>query len=106
MFKPVLPYVSDAIGHVFFYAHHMATVHYENGKYHVHYQTAKEAKEENSDKTSNNSLKKDNSANEHVLISSKEIGLPGDYKNVNYISFATPSLINGAFKNHYPPPRA
>ena len=84
----------------------MATMHYENGKYHVHYQTAKEAKEDSSNKTPSSSSKKDSSANDHVLIASKENGLIGDYKEVDYISFATPSLINGTFKNNYPPPRS
>ena len=103
MLKPVLPYVSDCINHVFFYAQHMATVHYENGKYHVHYETAKDAKEETSDKTSSSS-KKDNTANEHVLIALREHDL-GNYKDVDYILLPTPSLINGTLKNNYPPPR-
>ena len=50
MVKPALPYVQDVIGHILFYKQHMATVHFEDGKYHVHKEVAKNAKEENSNK--------------------------------------------------------
>lgn len=42
--KPVLPYVSDAVAHVCWYADHVSKVHYENGRYHVHLEALREAK--------------------------------------------------------------
>ena len=42
--KPVLPYVSDAVAHVFWYTDHLSKVHYENGRYHVHLEALREAK--------------------------------------------------------------
>lgn len=36
LIRPIIPVVKDVIAHVFFEIDHMATVHYENGKYHVH----------------------------------------------------------------------
>jgi hypothetical protein len=36
LFKPVLPVLADAFAHVFMEERHMATVHFENGRYHLH----------------------------------------------------------------------
>lgn len=41
--KPVLPLVNDLVQHTFNKMEHMATVHYENGKYHVHTELQQEA---------------------------------------------------------------
>jgi hypothetical protein len=104
--KPVLPYVSDFVSHTFFYAHHMATMHYENGKYHVHYETAKEAKEDTSDKSASSSAKKDNSANEHILVAIKQQpAFNAIVNNADYALATTPSLLNSIVQNNYPPPR-
>ena len=105
MFRPVLPYISDFIGHVFFYTQHMATVHYENGNYHVHYETAKDVKEEKSDKLPASSSKKDTAATEHISTVSKQDNFYIAYSNIKYTSAITPSLISGISKNNYPPPR-
>lgn len=36
LFQPLFPVVSDCIAHIFFESSHVATVHYENGSYHMH----------------------------------------------------------------------
>ncbi len=41
--KPVLPIVKDAFAHSFFNTSHMATVHMENGRYHLHLELKAEA---------------------------------------------------------------
>jgi hypothetical protein len=106
MFKPVLPFISDFIGHVFFYTQHMATVHYENGNYHVHYETAKDVKEEKSDKLpSSSSSKNDTTSTEHILSVCKQDNFFAAYSNIKYSSSIIPSLISGISKNNYPPPR-
>lgn len=46
--KPVLPLVKDVLAHTFFKSSHMATVHYENGRYHLHMELNDEAKKETS----------------------------------------------------------
>jgi hypothetical protein len=38
LLRPFLPFVMDFLAHTFWYTQHMATVHYENGKFHVHYE--------------------------------------------------------------------
>ena len=104
LLKPVLPFVSDCIAHVFFYAHHMATVHYENGKYHVHYEMAKDSKEERSDKNTSTS-KKDNPVNEHLVTVYKQPVYVIALSDNEYALTTSPSLLNGDIKNNYPPPR-
>ena len=104
--KPVLPYVSDLVSHTFFYANHMATMHYENGKYHVHYEVAKNTKEENSNKPSPaSSSKKDDSNNEHVLPVSKSHEVNIAMCAAEYHVTATPALLHTIRDIHYPPPR-
>lgn len=44
MVKPVLPYVKDTVSHIFWYAEHGSTVHFENGRYHVHAEAMKQIK--------------------------------------------------------------
>ncbi|MBS1665233.1 MAG: hypothetical protein JST68_29580 [Bacteroidetes bacterium] len=38
LLRPFSPFLADALAHTFWYARHMATVHYEHGKFHVHYE--------------------------------------------------------------------
>lgn len=48
--KPVLPYIKDAVAHIFWYTDHLSSVHYENGKYHVHLEALREAKKTDNSK--------------------------------------------------------
>lgn len=43
--KPVLPVVADALAHLFWQRQHEATVHFENGKYHLHVEVKKATEE-------------------------------------------------------------
>ncbi|ASS47948.1 MAG: hypothetical protein A3D31_01355 [Candidatus Fluviicola riflensis] len=47
--KPILPFAGDFIAHAFNEFDHVATVHFENGEYHVHAEVVKDAKSKNSD---------------------------------------------------------
>lgn len=55
LLRPLLPVLQDGMAHMFWNSEHMATVHYENGKYHVHVEIAKS--EENSTNTSKTLVK-------------------------------------------------
>lgn len=72
MCKPLLPYVRDGIAHIFFYAQHMATVHYENGKLHVHKEVMDNAKQEASQKELP-SAKKENATGDHTCSPLQDI---------------------------------
>ena len=105
MFKPVLPFIADCISHAFFYTQHMATVHYENGKYHVHYEAAKNVKEDATGKTaSSSSSKKDTAPTEYISATLFADFIIHYFSNTH--SFTnSPSLMSGITNNNYPPPR-
>jgi hypothetical protein len=50
--KPLSAVLCDLTAHVFFEASHMATVHYENGHYHLHTELGQSAKEQKDEKSS------------------------------------------------------
>jgi hypothetical protein len=105
MLKPLLPYATDFIGHVLFKAQHMATVHYENGQYHVHKEIAKNTKEETNDKNTNNN-KNNNKPNEHIVFFSLSDFC---YTSINerlYKPMSTPIVLTGNHQCNYPPPRS
>lgn len=104
MLKPVTPYISDAIAHVFFYAQHMATVHYQDGKFHVHREVIDIAKKTASDKETN-ALKKNNTVTDHILVQQRENEQLPDLKNIFEFS-ALEKLACNHLAGDYPPPRS
>ncbi|MEP6725898.1 MAG: hypothetical protein ABJC98_08790 [Bacteroidota bacterium] len=73
--KPMLPFISDGIAHIFWYSEHMATVHYENGKYHVHYENVNEAKKRYPEKDAN-LPKADFSDYDHMFANTYDFTIP------------------------------
>ena len=51
LLKPVLPILTDFIAHAFYKYEHIATVHKENGKTHLHYELQKASEETGNDKS-------------------------------------------------------
>ncbi len=103
MFKPVFPYVEDFIGHIMFYKQHMATVHFENGKYHVHAEVVKNVKENDSNKST--SFKKQFTTNDHIVVVNKVATI---FTAPNARAYSLPScndLLTGNLSDNYPPPR-
>jgi hypothetical protein len=104
LFKPVLPFLSDFVSHAFFYTQHMATVHYENGKYHVHYETAKDTKEEKQDKNTPAS-QKNNSTSEYIITTTQQPAFVVALSKDEYAIAAPSQLLSGMVQNNFPPPR-
>lgn len=50
LLKPISPIVNDFISHTFWKMEHMATVHFENGKYHLHNELSAAGNEDHSTK--------------------------------------------------------
>lgn len=68
MIKPVMPSIADTFAHTLNYANHIATVHYEDGKYHVHHEYIEAAKKNPpGDTPYSNILKKADSSGEHIM---------------------------------------
>jgi hypothetical protein len=89
--KPLVPVVSDFLAHTFWKSEHLATVHYENGKYHVHLDIEKAGKEQQNDQkktTEKDSSVHLNSICDYVFLPRKLSGLliSGKQQIVNTIS--------------------
>jgi len=102
MLMPVLPYVSDSLAHTFWLYQHIATVHYEHGKYHTHYEALAIAKQTNSEKGAPNA-KLTNSADDHYAASTHyycyySIASKQLFYTYNIIAVANPLCCD------YPPP--
>lgn len=104
MIKPALPYVSDLVNHVFFYTKHMATVHYENGKYHVHKEVVDHAKKEASQKAIP-TAKKESSTTEHTSIQQNELAVVLLLNRTIEVPVST-ALQHNYPSGDYPPPRS
>ncbi|MCY7291167.1 MAG: hypothetical protein LH615_03195 [Ferruginibacter sp.] len=104
MFKPLFPYVKDAVNHLVYYKQHMATEHVENGKYHVHVEVTKNAKEENSNKSIPTS-KKENTSTDHIVFIAKTNDRISILISQKYIGLAGINLSAGNLDSNYPPPR-
>ena len=103
MLKPVTPYISDAVAHIFYKARHMATVHYEDGKFHVHKEVLKNVKENEPGKEKPSS-KKDNSTNDQ-FCSLKNDEQQRLFSCNDYSSFLTAILPFTDPRQDYPPPK-
>ena len=102
--KPAMPYIADAVAHTFYYAEHVKTVHVENGKSHVHYESRK-INSKSSDKDAEEAIKKISLANEHLIIS--KINYQYFYPNLlhSYSSFITPMALSVEQIIDVPPPK-
>ena len=101
--KPVFPTIADTVAHIFWYSAHMATVHVENGKYHVHYELQDAAKKTAPEKDAN--LSKSESNAEHLIVeNSYKFSSPLIIKTF----FHSPSsyLLHTHLNGDFPPPRA
>lgn len=101
MVKPVMPYVSDIIAHAFWYSQHMATVHYENGKYHVHAEIFKA--EKNNSNENQGAPKKEITGDEHLIVSQQFDHLPYKFMNTLYASLSPLLLYGHPLHNDIPP---
>jgi hypothetical protein len=103
MLKPVSPYIADAIAHLFYYTQHMETVHYQNGKFHVHREILDNAKKDEPAKE-NPSSKKDNAASDHIILQQKITF--HCFQVRSYSIFSSTGLPDQSRQADYPPPRA
>jgi hypothetical protein len=103
VFKPLFPSIADTVAHIFWYSEHMATVHYEHGKYHVHYEYQQAAKNSYPEKDTN--LPKSEYASEHLIAAD---AYNFSFLPVIQIHFLLPSsfLPHTAVNTDFPPPKA
>ena len=97
--KPITPVVQDFIAHTLWKMEHVATVHYENGKYHLHSELKDKTSKEESRSTPNSCLKAMKDISLHI-VNNLVTSLPLD--NCNDLSFAEPNKgLEGLFIQEY-----
>ncbi len=101
--KPVFPTIADTVAHIFWYSEHMATVHYEHGKYHVHYEYEQAAKNSQPDKDA--ALLKSAFASEHLILPDIQQPLPFTSVVKNAFSLFDSSIASVHLYGDYPPPK-
>ena len=102
--RPTVPFIADVIAHTFWYSQHIATVHFENGKYHVHYQYINEAQKSFPGKNPHNS-KTETFIGDHLIVNQKidfsfHVVMVKDFHK---LSFVIPDVYPSV---NYPPPKA
>lgn len=100
-----MPYITDGVAHILFFKDHMATVHAHHGKYHVHFEMAETAKNDNTEKSTNNILKKEASGNEHI-IAGKFDTFPIQQSMLKYSATVPGDISNIYLSSDFPPPKA
>jgi hypothetical protein len=102
--RPVVPYISDTIAHTFWRYQHISTVHFENGKYHTHYEVLEAAKKTDPEKASH-SGKTDTNIGEHFSTSSNyNISLPA-LSIVSSFPYSPSNICSTYLFFDYPPPK-
>lgn len=68
--RPLLPVLQDVVAHTFFKMQHMATIHFENGSYHLHtdLKTINDDEKANNKTTEKSSSEKLNETNNQQLL--------------------------------------
>jgi hypothetical protein len=102
VFKPVFPTIADTVAHIFWYSEHMATVHYEHGKYHVHYQYQQAAKNGCPEKDS--TISKSESYSEHLIIAKSYTHPLYTLIKTKFLT-ASSGLAQMHLNNDFPPPK-
>jgi hypothetical protein len=100
--KPLTAVFCDLTAHIFFRASHMATVHYENGHYHLHAELSEASKESDamksekkssSEKAAENSPQdiEDSRFNMHLIPSAVRLdGIYHDWAVASFLEADTP----------------
>lgn len=103
LFKPIMPVVEDMIAHTFFKMEHLATVHFENGKYHVHMQLANEARQQSPAKgtASEKEALPDHLVKQEIVTFNTSLFIP-----FTPVLYKTPHPQAVFQKNPTPPPEA
>lgn len=100
-----MPFMQDVVAHIFFYTKHIASVHKENGRFHVHFEVKESSSKEKNKENQVPSTQKNNPANEYAVMAEKN--QMGDWENerLNYLPLSNYLLPDGTLKLADPPPR-
>lgn len=103
LMRPVAPFAADIIAHTFWYSQHIATVHFENGKYHVHYQYMSES-QKNAPGKNAHATKTETFSNDY-LVSQQEYNFSIRLVMNSYSTKPSSSIPEVYPSCNYPPPK-
>ncbi len=104
--KPLTAVINDALAHTFWKVQHMATVHFENGHYHLHNELKTISEEDkNSTQEKSSSTEKSNETNSNQII--HELNFDFEMNAVKIIPSIKPkqNAVCGFNQINSPPPK-
>jgi len=103
--RPLTAVVQDVLAHTFFKKQHMATIHFENGRYHLHTELGYIADEESGTKEKSPSPLKSNEDLSNQIITELRFSFSNDH--VSLPSFYNPhQAVTAGFTGiTFPPPK-
>jgi hypothetical protein len=105
--NPVIPVFKDLAAHLFWKAEHMASVHFENGTYHVHAELAEAAQKEESKSptTTPSNNKSVEMLADHILTDSCMLN-PVEFDVPTYFISLSGKISSAYLSRFGPPPEA
>ena len=105
--KPLIYLSQDLVAHAFYKMEHLATIHYENGEYHLHNELKKTADNSDNDlkKTEKPQAKKDFEKFPEQLNSKTKFEFNPQLKNCLITNNDIPLVLNGYRTITSPPPQ-
>lgn len=108
LLKPLLPFAQDFIAHTFYATEHTATVHFENGKYHVHKEVETAAKNQNNPSKEKRTTSFDAKIDVHFICEPLILqtnNIPANANNAKIYLKNDDRLTENRLKTPYPPPQ-
>lgn len=104
--KPLTAVINDVLAHTFWKVQHMATVHYENGHYHLHNEL-KTISEEDKSSTQEKvpSTEKSNETNSSQIVHELNFDLETVVTNISPIADPKQNVVSGFSQINSPPPK-
>jgi hypothetical protein len=102
--RPLAAMVQDVIAHTFFELQHTATVHYENGHYHLHKELKDISEEENNPVSEKSSQKTGEAISNHIPQKNEFIFAQSKTTALTPTSFQE-KCLNTFIKISSPPPK-
>ena len=105
--KPLTVIVQDVLAHTFFKMQHMATIHKENGQYHLHLQLKDISEKENSSSSEKtpSSQKFNENISAHVIQEFNFLLKNNDLKS-QFVTFSKKDTVSIFLPINSPPPKA
>lgn len=102
MCKPLLPVIKDEIAHIFWKAHHLATVHHHDGDHHSQEEVATATHEKDTENHSSTKLAEPVSVH---LVTQRNYDLLQSSITEQKFGAGIYKLYTLSLSKHYPPPK-